>query len=201
MDHDDLDPASARVRDELARLNRDEASAPEVPDTVTARVVAALRTAGRDPAHSARPPRLRRLQVIGLFIGIGAAVAGVVVGVAMLTDAPPAPRDTGPTARSITVSPSAPRIPLSDAEILALLDRPPDYGALADPKLLGSCLTGLGYPEATPLGARLVDVSGGAGVLLLLPGDTDSSVVAVVVPPTCTAAHTGLLARTALPRP
>ncbi|MCV7221184.1 hypothetical protein H7I95_09705, partial [Mycolicibacterium elephantis] len=156
---------------------------------------------GAAPAHSVRRPRLRRLQLLGLVVGAGAALAGVVVGVAMLADAPPTSRDPGPTARSITVSPSVPPVALSDAEILALLDRPPDYGALADPKPLASCLTGLGYPEATPLGARPVDVSGRAAVLLLLPGDTDSSVVAVVVPPTCTAAHTGLLARTALHRP
>ncbi|BBY81109.1 hypothetical protein H7I53_04290 [Mycolicibacterium pulveris] len=201
MDHDDRDPAAARVRDELARLGRDQASAPEVHDSVTARVVAALRAAGAGPAHSVRRPRLRRLQVLGLVVGIGAALVGVVVGVAMLADTPPTSRDPGPTARSMTVSPSTPPIPLSDAEILALLDRPADYGPLADPKPLASCLDGLGYSAVTPLGAGPVDVGGRAGVLLLLPGETDRAVVAVVVPPTCTAAHTGLLASTTLHRP
>lgn len=201
MDHDDLDPASARVRDELARLGRDEASAPEVPAAVTARVGAALRAAGEGPAHSVRRPRLGRLQVLALVVGAGAALAAVVIGVAMLADDPPARPDTGPTARSITVSPPPRAMPLPDAELLALLGRPPDYGPLADPQLRATCLAGLGYSAVPPLGARPVDVDGRPGVLMLLPGDAPDTVAALLVPPNCTAAHTGLLASTVLRRP
>lgn len=202
MDHDDdLDPASARVRDELAQLGENEASAPEVPAAVTARVGAALRAAGEGPAHSVRRPRLGRIQVLALVVGACAAVAGAVIGVAMLADEPPSRRDTGPTARSITVAPPARDLPLPDAQILALLDQPADYGPLADATLRASCLDGLGYPAATPLGARPVDVHGRPGVLMLLPGDTAQAVVALVVRPNCTAADTGLLAGSVLTRP
>jgi hypothetical protein len=42
---------------------------------------------------------------------------------------------------------------------------------------------------------------GRPGVLMLLPGDTADAVVAVVVEPDCSAAHTGQLARTVVTRP
>lgn len=201
MDHDDeLDPASARVREELARLGADDASAPEVPGAVTARIGAALRAASpaqsQGPAHSVRRPRFGRWQLLGLIAGIGAAVAGGVIGVVMLSADDPPPRpDTGPTARSITVTQHV--VPLPDAEILALLDRAPDYGPLTDAPRRASCLDRLGYPGVTPLGARPVDIAGRSGVLLLVPGHTDDALVALVAPPDCT----GLLAHTVLRRP
>ncbi|MGE2692590.1 hypothetical protein [Mycolicibacterium pulveris] len=207
MNHDDEpDPASARVREELARLGADEASAPEVPGEVTARIGAALRAAdpgsSKGPAHTLRRPRLGRLQLLGLLAGGCAAVAGVVIGVAMLSaDDPPAQRDPGPTARSITVTPPRHNMPLSDAEIVALRDRPPDYGPLTDAQQRASCLAGLGYPAVTPLGARPVDIAGRPAVLLLLPGGTADGLVAVAVAPDCTAAQPGLLAHTVLARP
>lgn len=202
MDHDDdLDPASARVRDELARLGEDAASAPEVPAAVTARVGGALRAAGAAPAHSVRRPRLARMQVLALVIGACAAVTGVVIGVAVLAHEPPPRRDAGPTARSITVSAPTRDLPLSDAEILALLNQPADYGPLADAARRASCLAGLGYPAVTPLGARPVDLHGRSGVLMLLPGDTAQAVVALMVQPDCTAADSGVMASTVLTRP
>jgi hypothetical protein len=115
----------------------------------------------------------------------------------MLARGPSSPLSTGPTARTITVS--RPAIPLSEPQIVGLLSRTPDYGPLADPR---SCLDGLGYAPTTPvLGARPVDVNGRLGVLMLLPGDTATAVVALVVEPNCDAAHTGLLANTVVTRP
>ncbi|OBA87290.1 hypothetical protein A5662_26240 [Mycobacteriaceae bacterium 1482268.1] len=95
-----------RVRQALAELGADPASAPEVPAPVTARIGAALRAAS-PPAHTAAPPRLSRLRIIALVVGIGAAVAAAAVGIAMLTHSGPAPRfPSGPTAEKITVSTS-----------------------------------------------------------------------------------------------
>ena len=71
---DGLDPAVVeRVRRDLAELGSDAASAPDVPPDVTAR--GGRRAAGRACPPSLRRPRLRRLQVLGLVVGLG-AVAG-----------------------------------------------------------------------------------------------------------------------------
>jgi hypothetical protein len=192
--------ALERVRRDLAELGTDEASAPEVPPAVTARVIAALR-AQRGPAHSIRRG-LPRLQVIALVIGLGAAVAGVVLGGLMLVRDPVPTRSTGPTAESITVSRPPRVIPLSDPQIVALLSRAPDYGPLTDPHRRASCLDGLGYSAVTQvLGAQPIDMYGRPAVLMLLPGDTPKTVQAMVVEPSCNAAHTGLLADTVVTRP
>lgn len=196
------DPAALdRVRRDLADLGADEASAPEVPPAVTARVVAALR-AQSGPAHSIRRPRLRLLQLFGLAVGLGAAIAGVVMGVTTLIGGNPPPMSAGPTAESITVSRPPRNIPLSDPQLVALLSRNPDYGALADPQRRASCLDGLGYSGATRvLGAQPVDMHGQPAVLMLLPGETPKRVVALVVKPDCSSAHGGLLANTVVTRP
>lgn len=194
---DDLDPAVERVRRDLAELGSDEASAPEVPPEVTARVITALRA---EPAHTVRRKPLRRLQVIGLVAGLGAVVAGAIVGVTMLgrPDAPKYP--AGPTAEKITVDRSA-DIPLPEPQLIGLLSQAPDYGPLADPQRRGSCLSGLGYPPGTTvLGARPLDMHGQPAVLMLLPGETPEAVVAVVVEPGCNGAHTGLLAKSFVTR-
>jgi hypothetical protein len=201
---DEPDPAAIdRVRRDLAALGTDEASAPEVPAAVTARVGAALRAA-RPPAHAVRAavPRMRRLQIVGLVIGLGAAAVAAVIGGVMLIRDPAPTRSTGLTAESITVARPTSDIPLTDPEIVGLLSQDPDFGPLADPQRRASCLTGLGYPGATQvLGARPVDMHGRPGVLMLLPGDTPKAVVALVVEPNCSSAHTGLLADTVVTRP
>ena len=195
---DDLDPAVVeRVRRDLADLGADAASAPDVPPDVTERVIAALRA---EPAHTVRRQPLRRLQIIGLVVGLGAVVAAVVVGAMMLgrPDAPAFP--AGPTAEKITVERTA-AIPLPDAQILDLLSQDPDYGPLADPQRRGSCLGGLGYPPGTAvLGARPLDMRGQPAVLMLLPAESPDDVVAVVVEPGCSGAHTGLLAKSSVTR-
>jgi hypothetical protein len=195
---DDLDPAViARVRRDLAELGADDASAPDVPPAVTARVIAALRA---EPAHTVRRQPLRRLQVIGLVVGLSAALTAAVVGMTMLAR-PAAPTfPAGPTAAKITVDRPA-GIPLSDAEVLELLTQDPDYGPLADPQRRSSCLVGLGYPPGTAvLGARPLDMRGKPAVLMLLPGDTPEAVGVVVVEPGCNGAHTGLLAKSSVTR-
>ena len=181
-----------RVRRDLADLGSDESSAPVVPATVTARIGTAL--------HAARPtPRLRRL---GLITGLGAVLVAVIVGAVMLTRDPGPTWSAGPTAQKITVSRAPQQMPLSDAQILELLSSSPDYGPLADPQRRASCLSGLGYSaDTTVLGARPVNVDGTAGVLILLPADTPKGVLALVVEPNCSSAHTGLLAHTAVTRP
>ena len=96
-----------RVKRALAQLGTDSTSAPDVPATVTARIGAALRAAPLPPAHATNParPRLSRLRIITLSVGIGAAVAAVAVGIAILLDSTPATRfPSGPTAETITVS-------------------------------------------------------------------------------------------------
>jgi hypothetical protein len=196
---DELDPAVDRVRRALVELGSDEASAPDVPPAVTARVAAALRAAA--PHHAVRRP-VPRQQVFALVIGLGAAVLGGVVGGTMLIRGTEPAASVGPTAESITVSGPPRDIPLSDPQIVGLLSRIPDYGPLADPQRRASCLNGLGYSAATKLlGARPVDMYGRPGVLLLLAGETPKAVVALVVEPNCSSAHTGLLANTVVTRP
>ena len=195
---DDLDPAVVeRVRRDLAELGSDAASAPDVPPEVTERVLTALRA---EPAHTVARPPLRRQQVIGLVVGLGAAVTAVIVGAVMLNRPEPPAFPAGPTAKMLTVDrPTA--IPLPHPQIIELLSRTPDYGPLTDPGRRGSCLGGLGYPPGTTvLGARPLDMRGQPGVLLLLPGDSPDDVVAVVVEPGCSRAHTGLLAKSLVRR-
>jgi hypothetical protein len=108
-----MDSGEERVKQALARLGTDAASAPDVPSGVTARIGAALRAAPRPPSHSVTSdlPRRSRLRVAVLIVGVAAAAAAVVVGVVtLLHSASPAPAfPTGPTADRITVS--VPRSP------------------------------------------------------------------------------------------
>ncbi|MGZ5378443.1 MAG: hypothetical protein ACXWD8_10605 [Mycobacterium sp.] len=196
---DELDPAVVeRVRRDLAELGSDSASAPEVPPDVTARVIAAIRA---EPAHTVRRQPLRRLQVFGLVVGLGAVAAGVIVGALMLGRDPAPTYPAGPTAEQITVARPATDIPLPDPQIVELLAQPPDYGPLTDPRRRASCLDGLGYgPGTIVLGARPLEMHGRPAMLLLLPGETAEAVVAVVVEPGCSGAHTGLLAKSVVTR-
>ncbi|HEU0191264.1 MAG TPA: hypothetical protein VFR17_08340 [Mycobacterium sp.] len=152
--------------------------------------------ASRGPAHSSHPAiRPGRLAA---GAGMLAALAALGLGTVALLNAPQHGRSGGPTLKPITVSTA---LPLSAAEILALLDRGPDFGPLADPQRRASCLTGLGYPASTRiLGARLVELGGHPGVLLVLPGEQPDTVVALAVAPSCSSAQTGLLGDTVVPR-
>lgn len=155
----------------------------------------------RRPAHSSRPlPRLNRIAVVA---GAAAALLAVGLGTAALIrlpgDTPSGPRSFD----AITVaSEPSPVMPLTEAEILELLDRDPDYGALADRGRRAGCLAALGYPAATPvLGARQITVNGHPGVVLVLPGTSTRTIVALAVAPSCSSADTGLLADTTVRRP
>ncbi|BBZ11412.1 hypothetical protein [Mycobacterium branderi] len=155
----------------------------------------------RKPTHAARPGS-RPLRVMAAVAGLAAAGVAVALGTAALVSEPAGTPSSPITAEHITVSRPPAAIPLSDTQILALLDRPPDYGPLDDPQRRGSCLTGLGYAASVRvLGARPIEITGRPGVLLVLPGDTPDAVTALAVAPACSAADTGLLADRSVPRP
>lgn len=185
-----------RVRDDVADAGR--APAPEVPADVAANISATLKASGA--SHAARPP-VRPARLVAGVVGLLALVAAVGVGTVALLDEPESTPSTGVSADHITVSTPIPVIPLSNAEILGLLHRPPDFGALSNVSQRASCLGGLGYPANEPvLGAQPVEVNARPGVLLVMHGDTVDTVVAFAVSLNCSAADTGLLATTAIPR-
>ncbi|NDJ88338.1 hypothetical protein GWR20_04065 [Mycolicibacter kumamotonensis] len=145
-------------------------------------------------------PRLNRIAAV---TGSAAALAAIGLGTTALIrfpgDAPSGPRSFD----AITVaSEPAPVLPLTSPELLELLDRSPEYGALADPGRRIGCLAGLGYPASTAvLGAREITVNGRPGIVLLLPGASSGTIVALAVAPSCSSADTGLLADTTVRRP
>ena len=148
--------------------------------------------------------------MIAAVAGSCAAIAAIAVGTVALVNSPAPTPSTPATAEHITVSAPPMVIPLSQAQILALLGRRPDFGppqgplssALNDPPRLASCLSGLGYPASTQvLGAQPIDINARPGVLLVLPGDTPNNLAVFAVALSCSAADTGLLADTQLPRP
>ena len=97
---------------------------------------------------------------------------------------------------------AADAIPLPVSQIVALLSQAPDYGPLSDAHDASPASTVWATrPGTTVLGARPLDMHGRPAVLMLLPGDTPGAVVAKVVEPNCSAAHTGLLADTVVSRP
>jgi hypothetical protein len=209
------DPAAAdilralhQVRSDVAAVGADPKLVPDAPSAVAERVSAALRSASGSPAgfaaHSARP-HMRPARLIAAVAGGCAVAAAIGVGAVALVNTPAPTPSTQKTAEHITVSMPPMVIPLSQAEILSLLSRSPDYGQpagpLNDPPRRASCLTGLGYPASTQvLGARPIDINARPGVLLVLPGDTPDHLGVFAVAPNCSAADTGLLASTEIPR-
>jgi hypothetical protein len=120
----------------------------------------------------------------------------------MLLLTPSPTPSTGPTAERITVSTPTPTVPLSPPQIVGLLNQHPDLGVFSDAQRRASCLNGLGYPSsANVLGGEPVDVNGRAAVLFVLPGATPQDLAALVVPPNCNSADTGLIADTQIRRP
>ncbi|OMC50971.1 hypothetical protein A5747_23930 [Mycobacterium sp. IS-836] len=193
-----------QVRRDVADAGADPAGAPDAPPEVVARITAALRAAdprGAPAAHSARP-RPRPGRIAAGVAGLCAVLAAIGIGTAALINAPTPIPSTAVTAEHITVSTPPMVVPLSQDEILGLLDRRPEYGPLTDPSRRASCLSGLGYPASTQvLGARPIDINARPGVLLVLPGDTPNNLAVFAVALNCSAADTGLLANTQVARP
>ncbi|MGB9250600.1 MAG: hypothetical protein WCC28_12710, partial [Mycobacterium sp.] len=145
-------------------------------------------------------PRSGRLAVAAA--GLTAVAVAAWLGTRALITAPAAITSRPTTIEHITVSRPPLSIPLSDQQILALVDHEPDFGPLTDPRRRASCLSGLGYPtNARVLGARPIDITGHPAVLLVLPGDAPGDVKALAVAPTCNAANTGLSADRIVTRP
>jgi hypothetical protein len=197
-----------RVRRDIAALGADPSSAPDVAPGVVDRITAALRAerpagARAQAAHTVQRGGLpRRARLAVAIAGLAAVVAAIWLGTSALMTSP-APTTSRPTtAEHITVSRPPMTIPLSDRQLLDLLGARPDFGPLADPQRRTSCLAGLGYPaDARVLGAQPVQIAERSAILLVLPGDTPSTLAALAVSPTCSSADTGLLADRTVNRP
>jgi hypothetical protein len=197
-----------QVRRDVAAVGADPDSPPDPPPEVVGRVSATLRSAGprsgesaAPPAHTARP-RLRPGRTVAAGAGLCAVLAAIGFGTIALLHAPEPAPDTPGDIQHITLSTPPMEIPLSQSDIVGLLDRSPDYGALGDPARRASCLTGLGYPASTQvLGARPVQINARPGIVLVIPGDSPHVLAVFAVSPNCSAADTGLLANTQIPRP
>ena len=185
-----------QVRRDVAALGTDASSAPEVDPRVVDRIGAALRAERAGAAHTVGRGRLPRSAGLAVAAtGLTAVAVAVWLGTRALLTAPASTTSRPTTIEHITVSRPPLSIPLSDQQILALVDHEPDFGPLTDPRRRASCLSGLGYPaSARVLGARPIDIAGHPAVLLVLPGDAPGNVKALAVAPTCSAANTGLSA-------
>jgi hypothetical protein len=194
-----------RVRREVAALGSAPSLAPDVDPAAVDRIGAALRA---EPARAGathtvgrgRLPRSARLAVA--VTGLAAVAVAAWLGTRALITAPASTTSRPTTIEHITVSRPPLTIPLSDQQILALVDHESDFGPLTDPRRRASCLSGLGYPaNARVLGARPIDIAGHPAVLLVLPGDAPGAIKALAVAPTCSAANTGLSADRIVTRP
>jgi hypothetical protein len=192
-----------RIRREVAALGSDPSSAPDVDPAAVDRIGAALRAERAGAAHAVGRGRLPRSARLALTVtGLAAVAVAAWLGTRALITAPASITSRPTTIEHITVSRPPQTIPLSDQQILALVDHEPDFGPLTDPRRRASCLSGLGYPaNARMLGARPIDIAGHPAVLLVLPGDAPGDVKAVAVAPTCSAANTGLSADRMLTQP
>ncbi|OMC34141.1 hypothetical protein A5740_10935 [Mycobacterium sp. GA-1841] len=186
-----------RVRRDVRALGADPASAPPVPEDVSARLSEALRAAPGPPA--------RRWKLLAALAGVSAAVVAIVVGSVMLLRAPATTTSTLTSLGQISVSPPRTAIDLPDSQVLGLLSAPSDFGPLTDPQHRAACLQALGYPpDVQILGARRHGMGGQPGVLMLLPAadqPTADAVIALVVAADCDGSQAGLLARTVINRP
>lgn len=182
------DPGARQTMDALNRVRRDIAALGPVPPT--------------HAINRGRPKLPRAARIAVAATGLTALTLAAWLGTRALLAAP-APMPSRPTTiEHITVSRPPRTIPLSDEQILALLDRPPDLGPLSDPQRRASCLAGLGYPVDTRvLGARPIDFAGHPAILLVLPADAPGAFAALAVAPTCSSASTGLSADRIVRRP
>jgi hypothetical protein len=189
-----------RVRRDVAALGSDPSSAPPVAPEVVGRIASNLHLGAAHSVPRGRFPRPAR--TVTAATGLAAVGAAAWLGIGALINEPTPMPSRPTTIERITVSRPPLTIPLSDQQILALLDREPDFGALADPRRRASCLAGLGYPANTPVpAARPIEIAGHPAVLLVLPGDAPGAFTALAVAPTCSSANTGLSADRIVRRP
>jgi hypothetical protein len=195
--------ALRRVRGDVAALGSDAASAPPVDPALVDGIAAGLRAQPTGAAHAVRRGRLPRpARIAFAATGLAAAATAAWLGVSALVTAPATMPSRPTTIEHITVSRPPQTIPLSDQQIVELLDREPDLGSLTDPRRRASCLAGLGYPTNTRvLGARQLDIAGHPAVLLVLPGEAPEALAALAVAPTCSSVNTGLSADRIVHRP
>jgi hypothetical protein len=201
------DPALARQYAALEQVRRDvhdladDATESDLSPEATARIGAALRDVGQQPArHTVVPGRSvshgARSTRPAVVAGAAAGLLAVGIGAVIVLNGSdePARVSAGPKAASLTVQRQA-GMPWPDRQILDLRTRPPELGALAAPERLRSCLAGLGYAPTTPvLGAATLTMHDRAQMLLLLPKADDGAVMALVVSPGCNASDAGLIA-------
>lgn len=176
-----------RVRRDVAAMGADPAWGPAARPAVVDSISAALRSARPNSspgaAHAARP-HVHPVRMIAGAAGLCAVATAI--GVGAVVDAPPPAPSAPTTAQHITVSKPA---------------LGPPGGPLGDPSRRTSCLSGLGYPASTPvLGAQPIDIDARPAVLLVIPADTPDKLAVFAVAPHCSAADTGLLASTVVPR-
>jgi hypothetical protein len=195
------DPEAQRILRALNQVRRDIAAAGADPATGFEAAEVPPEVPARGGAHLARP-RVRPARVFAGAAGLCAAVAAVGMGTFALVNAPAPAPSTPVTAEHITVSTPLTTIPLSRDQILALLDRAPEYGPFADTSRRASCLSGLGYPaSARVLGAEPIEINAHPGVLLVLPADAPKTLAVFAVALNCSAADTGLLANSEIAGP
>lgn len=150
------------------------------------------------PAHAARPGT-HPARMLAAGCGIAAVAALAAVGTVALLKSPGPTASTPASANRITVTPT---VPLSARELAALVGRSPQFGPLADQKRRAACLSALGYPGSQPvLGAQPVQINGRPAIVLVLPGDRPTDLVAVAVATNCSAISSGLIADTTVTRP
>jgi negative regulator of sigma E activity len=182
-----------------------------MPDDVAARIDAAL--AAEANAHRPVAPvgdlataRKRRNQRLAWGAGLLTAAA-VVIGVAV-TVVPGTNPTTGVAQPGATTSTgvSSPRTqpPVGPLAITgdqlkseaAKVIGDNDPGTLDSPQKMSECLKANGEsPQAAPLGVRRVELDGRHGIMVILSNGKPASFRLLVVEPTCTAAHPGLIAK------
>ena len=157
----------------------------------------------RKAAHAARGsrPRSRRLRRLGALAGLFAAVVAVGLGAVMLVRPPPAP-SSGPTAEHVTVSPRRTVYRCPTRRSSGCLPTGPTTGRspTRNAERPASTAWAIRRPPRCSVPGPWTSPAA-LGVLLVLPGDTAKTVVALVVAPNCSAAGTELLASTVVTRP
>ena len=129
--------------------------------------------------------------------GLIASCAAAVVGIAALAHSPEITKSNPTSAGLITVGP---RVPLSDQEVVALVGRVPNFGALSDP---AACRVPSGSPATAPNRSwALIRCRSGANRpwFWCWRGRHDELIVFAVAP-SCSAVDTGLIADRTIHRP